>query len=236
MAATAQELLRVARAHVGEQYVLGAKVPKGNPEWRGPWDCAEFTSWCVYQATGKLFGCRPVSQGPDIADAYTGFWAEDAKKIGEMISVAEASATRGAFLLRVPEGGAVGHVVICAGDGRTVEAHSTKRGVVESKTEGRRWHTGVLVPGISVKIPDAPPPPRRPALVLRVKTPLMKGELVKDVQRRLKKLGFHSGPTDGVYGPQTAAAVQAFQLHKRLLVDGEVGAGTAKALGVRWYG
>jgi peptidoglycan hydrolase-like protein with peptidoglycan-binding domain len=62
----------------------------------------------------------------------------------------------------------------------------------------------------------------------------MKGELVRSVQRALTKLGFHSGPTDGVYGPQTAAAVQAFQATKRLLVDGEVGQRTAKALGVEW--
>jgi peptidoglycan hydrolase-like protein with peptidoglycan-binding domain len=82
----------------------------------------------------------------------------------------------------------------------------------------------------------APVPPKRPALVLRVKTPMMKGELVKDVQRRLRKLGFHSGPIDGVYGPQTAAAVQAFQMSKQLLPDGEVGKDTAKSLGVGWYG
>ena len=232
---TPQALLRLARAHVGEQYVLGAKVPKGNPEWRGPWDCAEFASWCVYQETGKLFGCRPTSQGPDVADAYSGFWMDDAKKIGTLISVAEAAATRGAFLLRAPEGGAVGHVVICAGEGKTVEAHSTKRGVIEGTTEGRRWNTGVLIPGITVKVTDAPEVPKRPSLVLRVKTPLMTGELVKDVQRRLKELGFHAGPVDGVYGPQTAAAVQAFQLDRKLLVDGEVGAGTAKALKIRWY-
>jgi N-acetylmuramoyl-L-alanine amidase len=236
MASTGQSLLRLARSHVGEQYILGAKVPKGNPEWRGPWDCAEFASWCVYQETETLFGCRPKKQGPDIADAYSGFWMEDAQKIGTMISVAEAATMPGAFLLRAPEGGAVGHVVICAGQGRTIEAHSSKRGVIESVVEGRRWHTGVLVPGVTVKATSAPKPPRRPALVLRVKTPLMKGQLVKDVQRRLKERGFHSGPTDGVYGPQTAAAVQAFQMSKRLLVDGEVGAGTAKALGVKWYG
>jgi peptidoglycan hydrolase-like protein with peptidoglycan-binding domain len=64
----------------------------------------------------------------------------------------------------------------------------------------------------------------------------MRGELVKDVQRRLKKIGFHAGPIDGVFGPQTAAAVQAFQISKGLLVDGEVGRGTAKALKVKWYG
>jgi peptidoglycan hydrolase-like protein with peptidoglycan-binding domain len=64
----------------------------------------------------------------------------------------------------------------------------------------------------------------------------MTGQIVRDVQRRLTELGFHSGPADGVYGGQTAAAVQAFQSAKRMLVDGEVGAATAKALGVEWYG
>lgn len=231
---TAAALLRLARRHVGEQYVLGAKVPKGNPEWTGPWDCAEFTSWCVYQLTETLFGCKPKSQGPDVADAYTGFWAEDAKKIGREISVAEAAATPGAFLLRVPQGGVVGHVVISAGDGKTVEAHSTKRGVIESTSEGRRWTTGVLVPGIDVSM-QPPEPVKRPTLVLRVRTPLMKGDLVKDVQRALRKAGFHAGPIDGVYGPQTASAVQAYQLSKGLLADGETGSRTAKALGVGWY-
>lgn len=233
---TARALLRLARSHVGEQYVLGAKVPKGNPEWRGPWDCAEFTSWCVYQSTGKLFGCKPRSRGPDVADAYTGWWMEDAKKAKALISVAQAVATPGTFLLRVPEGGAVGHVVISAGDGRTVEAHSSKRGVIEGRADGRRWHTGVAVPGIDLTVkPSAPRPLKRPGLVLRVRTPFMTGELVKDVQRRLRKLGFHSGPIDGVYGPQTAAAVQAFQISKGALVDGEVGPATAKLLKVDWY-
>lgn len=235
MPSTARALLRLARAHVGEPYVLGAKVPKDNPNWRGPWDCAEFASWCVYQTTGTLFGCKPKSKGPDVADAYTGFWIEDAGKIGTWITVGQAVATPGALLLWVPEGGAVGHVVISAGDGRTIEAHSTKRGVIEGKADGRRWRTGVLVPGIRVTLAE-PRPPKRPALVLRVKTPRMRGELVKSVQRRVKKLRFHGGPTDGVYGPQTAAAVQAFQHATGLLADGEVGPTTAKALGVEWYG
>jgi hypothetical protein len=234
--ATAQSLLRIAREHVGEQYVLGAKVPKANPDWHGPWDCAEFTSWCVYQATETLFGCRPRSGDPDEVDAYTGYWAEDAEKIGEEISVGEAIATAGSFILRVPGAGANGHIVISAGGGKTVEAHSSKRGVIEGTADGRRWDTGVLVPGITTKKSEVPKPPKRPGLVLRVKTPPMKGEIVRDVQRQLTELGFNSGPADGVYGGQTAAAVQAFQMSKRLLVDGEVGSTTARALGVEWFG
>jgi N-acetylmuramoyl-L-alanine amidase len=234
--ATARQLLRIARAHVGEQYVFGAKVPKGNPDWQGPWDCAEFTSWCVFQMTGTLFGCRPRAGDPDTADAFTGFWAEDARGVGEEISIGQAAATPGAFLLRVPEAGATGHVVISAGGGKTIEAHSTKRGVIESTADGRRWHTGVLVPGIDVSVPEMPDPPQRPGLVLRVKKPPMRGTIVKDVQRRLEQLGFHPGPRDGTYGAQTAAAVQAFQHAKGLVVDGEVGKRTAAALGVEWFG
>ena len=232
--AEARSLLRLARAHVGERYVLGAQVPKGNPEWRGPWDCAEFASWCVYQVAGVLFGCKP-KRDANAADAYSGFWMDDARASGTVIPIAQAAATAGAFLVRAPTSGAVGHVVICAGGGRTVEAHSTKRGVIESSTDGRRWDIGVLVPGIDTTTPPAPEPPKRPGLVLRVKHPLMTGDLVRTVQQRLKKLGFHSGPTDGIYGRQTAAAVLAFQLSKGLLPDGEVGRTTARALKVDWY-
>lgn len=232
---TARELLDLARGHIGEPYVLGAKVPKGNPAWRGPWDCAEFTSWCAFQLTGALFGCRPRKGNPDTADAYTGFWAEDAKKVGESIAVGQAVATPGAFLLRIPKDGTIGHVVISAGGGKTVEAHSSKRGVIEGTADGRLWHIGVLVPGIDVTVPEVATPPERAGLVLRVKSPPMKGDLVKDVQRALTAAGFSSGPIDGVYGAQTAAAVQAFQMAKGLVPDGEVGKTTAKRLGVGWY-
>ena len=67
-----------------------------------------------------------------------------------------------------------------------------------------------------------------------MKTPFIKGEIVKDVQRKLRKAKFHAGPIDGVYGPQTAAAVQAFQAAKGAVPDGEVGRATAKLLGVSW--
>jgi peptidoglycan hydrolase-like protein with peptidoglycan-binding domain len=107
--------------------------------------------------------------------------------------------------------------------------------VIEGGVDGRRWSVGVLVPGIDVTVRD-PAPPRRPALVLRVTRPAMRGALVKEVQRRLRALGFHAGPIDGIYGPQTAAAVQGFQMSEGLVSDGEVGRVTARALGVEWVG
>ena len=68
--ATGNDLLVIAAPHVGEQYILGAHAPKNNANWRGPWDCAEFVSWCVFQAGEILYGCEmntasPASQGAE---------------------------------------------------------------------------------------------------------------------------------------------------------------------------
>lgn len=64
--------------------------------------------------------------------------------------------------------------------------------------------------------------------VLRIGT---KGDDVKDLQFKLKALGFDPGPVDGHFGEKTKFAVQAFQVNKSLLADGIVGPQTAMALG-----
>lgn len=231
---TSAKLLRLARDHIHEEYRLGAVAPKANANWRGPWDCAEFASWCVYQLTGTLFGCRPRNGDPDRVDAYTGYWGEDARKFHCVVSVGLAAATPGAFLLRLP-GSGIGHVAISAGGGKTVEAHSRKAGVIEGVVSNRRWDLGALVPGIAVSTPPAPFPVQASGIVLRVKTPRMTGALVGRVQQALVEAEFDPGPIDDDYGGKTAAAVRAFQMEKGLAVDGEVGLLTAKALGIDWY-
>jgi len=55
MAATGQTVLRIASQHLGEKYLLGTPVPKDNPDWDGPWDCAEFASWLIFQAAKILY-------------------------------------------------------------------------------------------------------------------------------------------------------------------------------------
>jgi TPR repeat protein len=42
------------------------------------------------------------------------------------------------------------------------------------------------------------------------------------VQLRLRALGFDAGPVDGIAGPKTRAAIEAFQSAERLTVDGEL--------------
>ncbi|HEX6998420.1 MAG TPA: peptidoglycan-binding domain-containing protein [Gammaproteobacteria bacterium] len=215
---------------MGEPYVLGARAPMANPSWRGPWDCAEFASWCVYQASGILFGTEPRDD-PVRADAYTGYWAQQAAGPA-VVSVDVAARIPGACVLRVPGSSRIGHIVISDGEGGTVEAHSTARGVVRHTLDGRRWDFGILVPGIEYHLGEEPIAVRAPGIVLRVTTPLMRGPRIRAIQSTLHEQGYRVGRIDGIYGPQTADAVQAFQLDNGLVADGEVGPATAALLGV----
>jgi len=231
--ATGEQVLQLALPHVGDKYVLGVLVPKNNPNWAGPWDCAEFASWLVFEVSGLLYGCDRDFGNPATADAYTGYWERDARTTGHIISVEQAAGIPGAAVLRFPETGATGHVVISDGQGGTVEAHSSRDGVIQSTLANRRWDAGVLVPGIqygqavSVKVP----PPE--TTIYRMTTPPMHGDTVLAIQQALKFSGFDPGALDAEFGPHTHSAVVAFQISHHLVADGEVGAQTAALLGVR---
>lgn len=56
------------------------------------------------------------------------------------------------------------------------------------------------------------------------------GPQVEELQKMLKDAGFDPGPLDGKFGPQTRAAVLAFQQAKGIQVDGVVGPQTRAAL------
>lgn len=51
-----------------------------------------------------------------------------------------------------------------------------------------------------------------------------------DIQRRLAALGYSPGPSDGIPGRRTIAAVKSFQARHGLTIDGIVGPWTLKAL------
>ncbi len=232
MAATGKKILSLSRKHLGEKYILGVLAPKNNGKWKGPWDCAEFASWLVYQAGEKLYGCHKNNCDPAVADAYTGHWARDAKSLGKMISIEEAARIPGAAVLRIPKTGSTGHIVISDGKGGTVEAHSSKLGVIASKLAGRRWDMGILVPGITYTESRPVTVALPSGVIYRLKTPRMKGEDITLIQRALTDNGYDTGGIDGVFGPKTHAAVIAFQLAYELVADGEVGSVTKAALGL----
>ncbi len=228
---TATKILTIAEAHIGEAYVLGARAPLSNSRWKGPWDCAEFASWCLYQSSGIIYGAEPDTD-PMLADAYTGFWAKHATRDDAKINIDEALRIAGALLLRVPQTDRTGHIAISDGKGGTIEAHSSKRGVIATTAADRRWDYGVLVPGLDYNMADSPVAYEPPIDIIRVTRVLMRGPRVKKIQKALSDLGYATGRIDGVYGPQTAHAVTLFQNDRGLVADGEVGPVTLQALGL----
>src|SRR5690606_31487578 len=111
---TGEATLALALEHLDEKYVLGARAPMANSKWAGPWDCAEFVSWCLYQVTGILYGTRPTAD-PIRADAYTGYWWEQARADRATIDINSAATIEGAILLRAPSAQAIGHIAFSDG-------------------------------------------------------------------------------------------------------------------------
>lgn len=95
-----QDVISAGSKKVGQKYVFGARVPLDNTNWNRPWDCAEFASWCAFQAYGIIFGAGGVSKVSQ-AEPFSGHWFWDAKK-GTVIGWKEALKIPGAALIRSP--------------------------------------------------------------------------------------------------------------------------------------
>ena len=61
---------------------------------------------------------------------------------------------------------------------------------------------------------------------LYLRRPMLRGDDVADLQRRLSALGFDSGRVDGIFGERTSQALADFQRNTALPVDGILGAST----------
>ncbi|MGB8397518.1 peptidoglycan-binding domain-containing protein [Bradyrhizobium sp.] len=224
-------LLKRAREHIGEQYV-NCLVPKDDPHWHGPWDCAEFVSWLVYQEAGRLYGCLDDTAPPATADAYTGAWKADLERLGKRVSVEEAAGTAGGIVLRYPPGaGKMGHIAVCDGRGGTVEAKGQRYGVVADTVHGRGWHTGILIPDIAYGT-SPPIKVNPPAIAYEINAPNMDKTIVMRIQEALAAKGFDPGLIDGDFGLNTQAALVRFQQAEGMVVDGMMGPETAAALDV----
>ncbi|MEX0834606.1 MAG: peptidoglycan-binding protein [Nitriliruptor sp.] len=66
--------------------------------------------------------------------------------------------------------------------------------------------------------------------MLYVTRPALIGDDVRDLQRRLNRLGFDAGYDDGIFGTQTFDAVREFQLNVGIEVDGIAGPGSVDLL------
>lgn len=224
-----KDVIAFALQFVGRPYVLGAVVPKDQADYDGPFDCAELCAFSNFQTFGFLYGCSTDDEKKAaIADAYTGYFGKDAKALGVIISVADGAKIAGAMLLRLPAPGTTGHIVFSQGNGKTVEAHSTKHGCIESVVTGRRFDMAVLLPKVEYDKPNEKVLSEAPKIVYRLKTPYMKDEYIKKIQGALRL------KADGIFGMDTHNAVVAFQKSKGLVIDGEVmpGGETSGLLGI----
>ena len=185
-----QQLLNLASQHIGEKYLLGTFVPKNSSGWHGPWDCAEFLSWAVYQTSGKLYECYNDLGNPAIADAYTGYWKENSGNLGNTITIEQAIRTPGAAILRAAPTGLIGHIVFSDRNFGTIEARSHLDGVVKGVVNGRRWDYGILVPWITYNASAEVPYVAPSYIIYRFMQPMMVSEKIGEIQKALTDAGF----------------------------------------------
>lgn len=67
--------------------------------------------------------------------------------------------------------------------------------------------------------------------ILYLRAPHMRGDDVRDLQDRLASLGFDPGRSDGIFGPQTARALEEFQRNYGITPDAIVAEATLRGLG-----
>jgi len=100
-----------------------------------------------------------------------------------------------------------------------VEAFQHRRGLrVDGVCGPQTWHTLVEA---GFLVGDR---------VLSRRSPMLRGDDVAEVQRRLGALGFDTGRVDGIFGDRTAGAVGEFQRNAGLAVDGVAGRRTIDEL------
>ncbi len=63
-------------------------------------------------------------------------------------------------------------------------------------------------------------------------TEVLSEQVVRNVQDRLRSLGFYEGSVDGVWGPATQTAIERFQQSRSLQVTGQLTPVTASAMGL----
>lgn len=139
-----------------------------------------------------------------------------------------------------------GHIGLYIGSGKVIEAAGYRHGVVTTPigapAGGKPWKEWLQLRDVDYD--RAPVEIEEPisAFVIRrllkLKSPWMRGEDVRDVQEQLMARKYDVGGTgaDGIYGPNTTRGVRRFQRDKGLEVDGIVGPITTKALGGIWAG
>ncbi len=100
-----------------------------------------------------------------------------------------------------------------------VRAFQEARGLVVDGICGRQTWTALVESGFSLG-----------DRMLYARRPMLRGDDVAELQRRLNALGFDAGREDGILGDQSARALHEFQRNAGLAADGICGPATVAAL------
>ncbi len=98
------------------------------------------------------------------------------------------------------------HVGVYVGDGYAIECKGRDYGVIKAKVSYSYWEYYGTHPILYAE--DEPKAPT----VLKITSPLMRGEDIRALQTALNAMGYDAGDADGIAGAKTLAAVQAFSL------------------------
>lgn len=100
-----------------------------------------------------------------------------------------------------------------------VEAFQAHRGLlVTGECDAATWHALVEA---GYRLGDR---------LLYLRSPMLRGDDVHELQRGLGSLGFDAGRVDGIFGPQTELALRQFQRNAGLTTDGVCGPEVCAAL------
>ncbi|NEP18012.1 MAG: peptidoglycan-binding protein, partial [Leptolyngbya sp. SIO4C1] len=111
-----------------------------------------------------------------------------------------------------------------AANAEPAAASSTESSAAARPAQPAEVETGAAAPPSETVTPPEESAETAPAeVMLPVLRQGMYGPAVRRLQERLSALDVYEGPIDGVFGPQTEAAVQQIQQQHELIPDGVVG-------------
>ncbi len=145
-----EQFVQLALKQAGDRYVFGAEADLRNAD-PNTFDCSELVQWAAAQV------------GVDVPDGSYNQYLDLAGQ-GATMPVEQALRTRGALLFYfssepTPGGGRPGqaHVAISLGDGRTIEAMNSSRGVLIANADSKRFNYAAVIPELATALPTTPP-------------------------------------------------------------------------------
>lgn len=208
---------------------------RSTSKWRDPetyWtqDCKRWIGKMAADCSGGIVGAIR-SKNPSYGDRSANTFKSQFSESGKISTIPEIP---GLAVWRS------GHIGIYEGNGNILEFRGTEYGAVRTKVSSRNFThwgkiKGVVYPSEETKVPTQENKWVVKRL-LKLTSPMMKGDDVKELQARLNPNGCNCGKVDGIFGNKTDAAVRAYQRKKGLVVDGKAGKNTITALGGQYEG